>query len=90
VVNFRADESLDLTPLPPPPTLEEIQCRQLATELIGKPVDDAVMERLTCAAALPPQKPGNLLARLRDRHQRGRRYSDAIDLANDMASLYWL
>jgi nucleoid DNA-binding protein len=90
VVKFKPDESLDLTPLPAPPTPEEIECRQLAMELIGKPADDAVMESLKRAAALHPQKPGNLLARLRDRQQRGLRYSDAIGLAQDIEKLYWL
>ena len=90
VVKFRPDESLDLTPLPAPPTAEEIECRQLATELIGRPADDAVMESLKRAAALHPQKPGNLLARLRDRHQRGLRYSDASGLTADIEKVYWL
>jgi hypothetical protein len=48
------------------------------------------MESLRRAAALPPQKPGNLLARLRDRAQTGRRYEDASLLAADIATLYWL
>jgi nucleoid DNA-binding protein len=90
VVKFRSDDSLDLTLLPAPPTSEEIESRQLATELIGGPADDAVMESLKRAAALPPKKPGNLLARLRDRQQRGRRYKDASGLAADIGKLYWL
>jgi nucleoid DNA-binding protein len=91
VVKFRPDESLDLTPLPVPPTPEEIECRELATELIGMPADDAVMERLKHAAAQPSTKPGNLLARLRDRKQRGLRYhQDASRLSADIATLYWL
>jgi hypothetical protein len=82
VVKFRQDESLDLTPLPvspPPPTPAEIECRQLATELIGRPADDAVMESLRRAAALPPQKPGNPLARLRDR---SKEYADTTSQVN--------
>jgi nucleoid DNA-binding protein len=87
VVKFRPDEILDLTPLPSP---EQIECRQLATELLGKPANDAVMESLKRAAALPPQRPGSLLARLRDRQQRGRRYQDASSLAADIEKVYWL
>jgi nucleoid DNA-binding protein len=90
VVKFRPDVSLDLTPLPAPPTPEQIECRQLVTELIGMPPDDAIMESLLRAAAFPPQKPGNLLARLRDRKQRGRRYQDASKLAEDIETVYWL
>jgi nucleoid DNA-binding protein len=89
VVRFRPDETLDLTPLPEPPTTEELQCRQLAAELIGKPASDAVMERLHRAAAFPPQKPGNLLARLRERQQRGGQYN-VESLACEIEKLYWL
>ena len=48
------------------------------------------MESLKRAAAQHPQKPGNLLARLLDRQQRGLRYLDASGLAADIEKVYWL
>ena len=41
-MKFTEDSNLDLTPLPRPPlpeTREEVEARQLASELLGKPVD---------------------------------------------------
>ena len=93
VVKLQPNENLDLTPLPvppPPPTSEEIECRELAAELLGGRADDAVLKRLKQAAALPPTKPGNLRARLRNLKSRGLRYQYASNLAADVASLYWL
>jgi hypothetical protein len=59
VVKFRPDESLDLTPLlipPPPPTPEQIECRQLATELLAQPVDDQIMAKLQQGADISQSK----------------------------------
>ena len=72
VVNFRPDLNLDLTPPPVPPTPEEVECRILAAELLGRrAVDDRTMARLQQSADFPPTKPGNLLNRLKEAKSRG-------------------
>lgn len=44
VVKFTPDEMLDLTPPPPPIRSEEMECRDLASELLGNhPADDQTM-----------------------------------------------
>jgi hypothetical protein len=63
---------------------------QLASELIGRQATDAEIELLEHAAAFPREKPGNLLARLRNVRPRGRRHIDVIELAEDIRRLYWL
>jgi nucleoid DNA-binding protein len=94
-VKLTPNESLDLTApprAPPPPTLttEQIESRQLAADLLGRPVDNQVMVFLERAAAFPPQRVGNLDARLRDLKSRGPRFTDADQLAAAIAQLYWL
>jgi len=93
VVKFRPDESLDLTPLqapPPPPTLEQVECRQLATELLAKSVDDQIMAQLQESADFPSAKPGALLRRLKEVENRGWRISSTEDLTAYLAKLYWV
>jgi nucleoid DNA-binding protein len=90
VVKFRPDESLDLTPLPVPPTPEEIECRQLATELLAKVVDDQVMIQLQEGADFPSPKPGALLRRLKEARSRGCRIRSTEELTKNLAKLYWM
>ena len=93
VVKFRPDESLDLTPSPvppPPPTLEQVECRQLATELLAKAVDDQIMAQLQEGVDSPSSKPGALLRRLREVRNRGWRISSVEGLTAAFAKLYWL
>ena len=90
VVKFRPDESLDLTPLPPPPTLEQVECRQLATELLAKAVNDQIMAQLLQGADSPSSKPGALLRRLKEVRNRGWRISSTEDLTACLAKLYWV
>jgi nucleoid DNA-binding protein len=93
VVKFRPDESLDLTPLPvppPPPTPEQFECRQLATELLAKAVDDQILAQLQESTDSPSSKPGALLRRLREVRNRGWRISSTEDLTAYLAKLYWV
>ena len=90
VVKFRPDESLDLTPLPPPPTREQVECRQLATDLLAKAVDDQIMAQLQKDADFPSPKPGALLRRLKEVRNRGWRITSVEDLTAAFAKLYWL
>jgi nucleoid DNA-binding protein len=90
VVKFRPDESLDLAPLPVPPTPEEIECRQLATELLGKAVDDQIMAALQKGADFPSPKPSALLRRLQGVQDRGWRINSTEDLTAGLAKLYWM
>lgn len=90
VVKFRPDESLDLTPLPVPPTPEEIECRELAAKLLGHTVDDQSMARLQYGADFPQPRPGALLRRLREVRSRGRRPAGVEDLTAAVANLYWI
>ena len=90
VVKFRPDESLDLTPLPPPPTREQVECRQLATELLAKAVDDQIMAKLQKGADFPSAKPGALLRRLKEVQNRGWRITSTEDLTACLARLHWV
>ena len=89
VVKFRPDESLDLTPLPVPPTPEEIECRQLAAELLGHAVDDETMARLQQSADIHRPKPGNLLRRLKAAKSRSWYSRSTDELAYSIRQLYW-
>ena len=90
VVKFRPDESMDLTPLPVPPTPEEIECRQLATELLAKAVDDQIMSQLQKGADFPSPEPGALLRRLKEVQSRGWPNRSTEDLTANLAKLYWM
>ena len=93
VVTFKPDESLDLTPLPTPPpplTAEQVECRRLAAELLGKPVDDQVMAVLQQAADFPRPRPGALLNRLRTIRGKGLNCGLPESLAQHIHSHHWL
>jgi nucleoid DNA-binding protein len=100
VVKFKPDEKLDLKPLPPPETVEQAAARQVASELLGKPADQAVMAMLQQAVEVNPQKPWERLARqpepetLRRRLQfiqdRGSSCGSAQELAREVALHYWV
>ena len=93
VVKFIPDEELDLTPLPKPkpkPTPEQIECRQLVSELLGRPADDSVMAELQQALDLRPHREGALLRRLRECKRRERRYTHTFQLAGDIFTFFWL
>jgi nucleoid DNA-binding protein len=95
VVTFTPDKTLDLTPppLPPPPeTSEQIEARQLATELLAlkEPADTATMTTLQQAAEFHSNKPGALLRRLREFKTRGWQFHDVYSLATRVTAHYWL
>jgi nucleoid DNA-binding protein len=95
VITFTPDETLDLTPppLPPPPeTPEQIEARQLATELLAlkQPADTAMMTSLQQAAEVHPCKPGALLRRLREFKARGWQFHYIDSLAARVTAHYWL
>ena len=93
VVTFTADLALNLTPLPPrplPETSEQVEARQLASELLGKAADKSIMATLQQAVEVHPFMPGALLRRLRDIKSRGWQVGDIYSLAQRVASHYWL
>jgi nucleoid DNA-binding protein len=94
VVKFTPDLALDLTPLPPlplPETAEQIESRQLASYLLGKPADMAIMAALQQAAEFRRCMPGSLLRRLRDYKDRGWHFNnDLYELRSYLAAWYWL
>jgi nucleoid DNA-binding protein len=90
VVKFRPDEGLDLTPLPAPPTPEEIECRELASQLLGFRVNDQVMASLQAAADVHQPKPGRLLRRLRECRNRGWTNVSVQGLVENILRLYWI
>ena len=93
VVKFTPDSNLDLTPMPRPrlpETPEEVEARQLASELLGKPADRAIIARLQQAVEVHPFKQGALLRRLREFKSRGWRFDCVTSLAHEVASYYWL
>jgi nucleoid DNA-binding protein len=94
-ITFKAHPWVDLTP-PPPPTPAEIETRQLAAELLGRPVDDRIMAELQAGVDIHAHRPGALygpgalLRRLRHLKNRGRRFEDATSMAWAVAELYWI
>jgi nucleoid DNA-binding protein len=93
VVRFRPDLALDLTPLPvppPPPTPEEIECQQLATELLGHPVNARILKYLKQHADFPQPKPGSLLRRLKEVKARGRNPKSFYELGSWIRGFYWI
>lgn len=95
VLKFKPDESLDLTPppLPPPPeTPEQIEERQLATELLAlkQPAEKAFMATLQQAAEVHSCKPGALLRRLREFKARGWKFHSVDELAARVTAHHWL
>jgi nucleoid DNA-binding protein len=91
VLKYTPDLDLDLTPLPPPPapeTPEQVEARQLASELLGKPADRAGIATQK-AVEVHPSKPGALLRRLREFKDRGMHFGDVTALAYDVSACYW-
>jgi nucleoid DNA-binding protein len=94
VLKFSPDFGLELTPLPRPllpDTPEQVEVRQLASELLCKPADMAIIAMLQEAVELHPHQPGALLRRLRDIKSRGWSFeNDVYLLAQQVAAHYWL
>jgi hypothetical protein len=93
VVKFTPDLTLDLTPLPPPPlpeTSEQVEARQLASEMLGKAADKPIMATLQRAVELHPFTPGALLRRLREFKGRGWQFCGIDSLARQVTAHYWL
>jgi nucleoid DNA-binding protein len=92
-VRFAPDLTLDLSPLPAPSpteTPEQIEARQLAKEFLGHAPDETEMVLLERGADFYPEGPNSLLRRLRDLKGRGPRVNGSDDLAEAVASLYWI
>jgi nucleoid DNA-binding protein len=90
VVKFTPDLAVDLTPLPLPETAEQVEARELASYLLGKPADTAVMAALQRAAELRRCLPGSLLRRLREFKDRGWHFDLLYNLEYRVADWYWL
>jgi len=90
VVKFTPDLNLDLTPPPLPESPEELEARMIASELLGKPANKAIMVRLQQAVEVHPFKEGALLRRLRECKSRGRTFDNVEWLANQISAFYWL
>jgi hypothetical protein len=78
------------------PSAAEVEARQLAAELLGRPVDDGTMAELQAGVDIHAHRPGALygpgalLRRLRHLKNRGRLFEDATSMAGALAELYWL
>jgi hypothetical protein len=74
----------------------EVEARQLAAQLLGRPVDDVIMAELQSGvdshAHLPGavHGPGALLRRLRVAKKWGKASQDAAALATILEKLYWI
>jgi nucleoid DNA-binding protein len=96
VIKFRPNQRLDLMPPPAPPpplTAEELAARQVAAELLDRPVNTGDMECLQAAINRHPHKAGALLRRLQEAKKRSRSYQgrSVEALAFDLAErLYWI
>ena len=94
VLKFSPDLNLDLTPSPRPSlpdTPEQVEVRQLASELLCKLADMAIIATLQEAVELHPHQLGALLRRLRDIKSRGWSFdNDVYLLAQQVAADYWL
>jgi hypothetical protein len=113
VVKLKPDPKLRLPVDPPPPrllppppapakpaTAEEIEERQLVTDLlrISRPADDRTMAIVRQAVGAHPRipgqsrpyKPGALLRRLREFTARGWRFHSPQELAQQISEHYWL
>jgi hypothetical protein len=86
-------------PLPPPPeTAEELEERQLAGALLGRPADPATMAALRHAVGADPRnrwvrvasRPGALLRRLQFIKSRGWQFRSVDELAQRVSQQYWL
>ena len=103
VVKFTPDKKLDMTPPPKPDTPEtpdDLQARQIASELLRRPADKGAMAKLQYAVKAHPQnpwevllanpKPGALLRRLKDIKARGWQNFGVDSLAQQVTSLHWV
>jgi nucleoid DNA-binding protein len=90
VVKFTPDPDLDLTPLPLPETPEQVEARDIASVLIGKPANEAIMARLQQAVEVHQSRPGALLRRLRDLNSRGWTFGNIELLAQQISACHWL
>jgi nucleoid DNA-binding protein len=90
VVKFMADPNLDLEPLPLPETPEQVEAHDIASELIGKPADKAIMARLQQAVDVHLSRPGALLRRLRDLKSRGWNFDNVESLSHQISACHWL
>jgi hypothetical protein len=75
----------------------EVEARQLASELLGRPVDAGIMAELQAGVDYvhahhpgAPHGPDSLLCRLRGLKQRGRRFHHVTTMAWALAELYWI
>ena len=93
VIKFLPDESLDLTPLPkvpPPLTAEQIQCLDLAEEILKQPVDRKTLELLQEYAEFPQAKLGALLRRLCMIRDKGLKIISLQQLTGTIHQHWWL
>jgi hypothetical protein len=113
VVKLIPDPGLGLMPDPPPPpppsppppppkpeTVEEVEERQLVTDLLelAKPADDGTMMTIRQAVYTHPRdpgakmspKPGALLRRLREFKARGWKFHQVTELAQQVSEYHWL
>ena len=68
----------------------EVEARQLAAELLGRPVDDGIMAELQAGVNRHPHQPGALLRRLRTAKKWGRASPDVAAMATILEELYWI
>jgi hypothetical protein len=90
VVKFTPDTTLDLTPLPLPEAPERVEARDIASVLIGKPANEAIMASLRQAVEVHASQPGALLRRLRDLNSRGWTFDNVESLARQISACHWL
>ena len=94
IVKFVSDESLDLSPLPASArpaqreTPEFAACRELASELVAEPMDDAGMQLLQRVVYSQARSPVALLEALRERKAMGYSYATVGLLAADLGSVF--
>jgi len=74
----------------------EVERRQLAAELLGRPVDESIMVELQAGADSNADRPGathgpgSLLRRLRELKMKGLHFQDVTSMALAVAKHYWL
>jgi nucleoid DNA-binding protein len=89
-VKFIPDSTLDLTPLPLPETPAQVESLRLASTLLGKPANEAIIARLQQAVDVHQSRPGALLRQLRDSNSRGRTFENVESLAQQISACHWL
>ena len=73
-----------------PETPEQLEARQLASELLAQPAHRADVQTLQKAVELHPFRPGSLLRRLKEFRDRGWKFNSIESLAAHVAYHYWL